>query len=214
MAYTPIDTKLLERMALGLGDVDIAMILGISLNHDLSDLPSLQRIRDYRTCFAQSLEYELHSLEDAMDVMITVAERVVRTSVSNDVRTRAGYNVLNTQFGDAGLEVKVEHSPEGVAFYVTANYLVGREGRNKATGQDLRYLQRVFVDPSTIPLDSVGGLTIRMDGCPVIRPLGETQGLPRTLGEQMKATHVLQIPYSATIPTGMLPSVYEKHKSG
>ena len=212
MAYTTINTGLLERVAASMEDADIAKILGIRLHHDLSDLPKLLRIRDYnRERLVEILEDEVYRLETAM---IRVAEDVMRNSVNNDIQMKVGYNVLNTRFGDAGLDVKVEYLPEGVAFYVTANYFVGKEGRGNATNKDLRYLQNVFVDPSTIPLDSVGGLTITRYGSSVIRPLKEAEGLPRTLGEQMKATHVLQIPYGATIPTGMLPSVYEKHKGG
>ena len=212
MGYTTIDTRLLERVASGIEDADIANILGISLNHDLSDLPKLNRIWDYRKNFVNSLIEDLNGLEKSMS-MIRVAEDVVRTSVDNDVQMRVGYNALNTQFGDAGLDVKVESSPEGVTFYVIANRLVGRKGWGALIGQDLEYLQKVFVDPSTIPLDSVDGLTIVRDGSPIIKPLRETQGLPRILGEQMKATHALQIQYSATIPTGMLAAVYEMHNN-
>lgn len=211
MGYTTINTSLLERIASGLEDADIAKILGMRLNHDLSDLPKLKRIRDYRENFVQSLEDELDVLEKSM---IGVAERVVRTNVNNDVQMRVGYNALNTQFGDAGLDVKVESSPEGVTFYVTSNRVVGRQGRGNATSKDLRYLQKLFVDPSTIPLDSVDGLTIIRYGSPVIKPLRETEGLPRTLGEQIKATHLLQLQYRAAIPAGMQAKVYEMHKNG
>lgn len=212
MGYTTIDTRLLERVASGIEDADIANILGISLNHDLSDLPKLNRIWDYRKNFVNSLIEDLNGLEKSMS-MIRVAEDVVRTSVDNDVQMRVGYNALNTQFGDAGLDVKVESSPEGVTFYVIANRLVGRKGKGGLIDSDLNYLKGIFVDPSTIPLDSVDGLTIARDGRPIITPLREIEGLPRTLGERINATHLFQLQYSATIPTGMLAAVYEMHNN-
>lgn len=214
MAYTTIDTNLLGRVASGIEDADIAKILGIRLNHDLSDLPKLQRIHDYRESFLESLENEVYRLERLETAMIGTAERVVRASVNNDVKTGVRYNALNTRFGDAGLDVKTEYVPGGIAFHVTANRVVGKEGRGNATDRDLRYLQEVFVDSSTIPLDSVDGLTIARDGSPIIKPLRETEEPLRTLLGQRKATHLVQIQYSATIPTDMLVAVYEKHKGG
>ena len=177
-------------------------------------LPDTSENNAFYETFNSELERELAKAQTDwvdVDTEIDVAKGVVLETVTQDFQNSVDYQKLKFGLKERGITVKVETGNDGVRFTAEVKGYLGRTGRGNTSNRDVGYLGRVFVDPVTIPFNSVEGLSIIREGKPSFTPIEQLEGKLQSVGQELKATHLFKQGYEALIPQGMLPEVYVLH---
>jgi len=163
--------------------------------------------------FNSELEKELAKWQAKwvdVDEEIDVAKGVVLDTITQDFQDSVDYRRL--KFGLRGVDITVNADTGNDSVRITGKVegYLGRTGRGNLSKRDIGYIERGLV-PTTIPLDSVDGLSINRKGNPSFTPMEILEEPLRSVGQGLKATHYFKQEYETLVPNGILPEIFFLH---